>query len=183
MEREISNPTRSDKKRTWRSPESQARCAAAGARNLKAWLAAHNNKSTHGVTAYLHGGVVPEAITVRLDEFQAGLLSDLGSEPTTAQVALIEATRSSLGVVLLANAYLAKDGLSKLKKNKWLLSVLATFVNTTRLNLQALGLERRMKDALDLDSVLADIASKRAQDASTEVAPVENVAERMESHA
>ena len=180
MERKISNPTRFDKKpeRHW-SPGARERCAKAGAANLAAWRAA--NPVTHGVVAYLSGGHVQEAITAKLDEFQAGLLSDLGSEPTAAQRALVEATRSSLGVVVLANTYLAQDGIRKLKKNKWLLSVLATFINTTRLNLQALGLERRASGVLTLDSVLADIAAKRAQDAP-EAVSVENVAQRMASH-
>jgi hypothetical protein len=182
MGRTITNPTRSGEKpeRNWRSPESRERCAKAGAANLAAWRAA--NPQTHGVVRFLRNGALSAEISNKLDEFEAGLLSDLGSEPTSAQKALVESTRTSLGVVLLANAYLAQDGLSKLKKNKWLLSVLATFVNTTRLNLQALGLERRATGVLTLDSVLADIASKRAQDAP-EAAPVENVARRMESRA
>jgi hypothetical protein len=105
--------------------------------------------------------LLPSCERWRLDAFEAGLLSDLGSEPTAAQRALIDSTRVSLGVCFLANAYLSQDGLSKLKRNRWLLSTLATFINSTRLNLQALGLERKTKDVMTLDSVLADLAATR----------------------
>jgi hypothetical protein len=42
------------------------------------------------------------------------------------------------------------------------LSTLATFINSTRLNLQAFGLERRAKQIETLDSVIADITLRRA---------------------
>jgi len=142
--------------------------------------------TTHAVVTFLDKGSAPTEIAGRLDAFEAGLLSDLGSEPTAAQRALIDSTRVSLGVCFLANAYLSQDGLSKLKKNRWLLQTLATFINSTRLGLCALGLERRAKQVLSLDDVVKDISARRAQGAnvravSPEVRPVESVAEGLES--
>jgi hypothetical protein len=194
--RTISNPPRvGGKKREhqWKSEEARERATAAGARNLAKYRESlagnpHQPNSRHNVVAFLHGGTVPEAIAAKLDEFQAGLLSDLGDAPTTAQRCLVEATRTSLGVCLLAQSYLGQGNLSSLKSNRWLLQTLATFVNSTRLALCALGLERRAKEVLTLDDVVRDISARRATDAksaaaSPEATQVENVAEGLESHA
>jgi len=168
----------------WASDGARERSAAAGAANLAAYRATLDGElkqshTTHGVVTFLAKGGAPTEIAAKLDAFEAGLLSDLGSEPTAAQRALIDSTRVSLGVCFLANAYLSQDGLSKLKKNRWLLSTLATFINSTRLNLQALGLERRAKQVETLDSVFADIAANRA--GKPEAKPVEKVPEELES--
>jgi hypothetical protein len=168
MERTISNPTRQQKKRHFKSAESRKRAATAGARNLAAYRAriAGSPRETHGVVALLRGGNVSAEISNKLDAFEAGLLSDLGGDPTTAQRGLIDGTRTALGVCLLASAYLGQGSLSKFKRNRWVLSTLATYLNTLRLNLQTLGLERRTKDAMTLDSVLADIEAKRRASAA-----------------
>ncbi len=100
-----------------------------------------------------------------LAAFESGLLSDLGNEPTTAQRALVESTRTALGVCLLASAYLSQGSLDKFKRNRWIMSTLATYLNTLRLNLTTLGLERRTKSAMTLDAVLDDIAQKRGNNA------------------
>lgn len=160
------NLTRESKKRgfEWKSEEARKRSAEAGARNLALYRASvtKSARQTHGVVSYLQGGNPPAEIASKLDSFESGLLSDLGHEPTTAQHALVESTRVSLGVVLLASSYLSQGSVSQLKRNRWLLQALGTFLNTTRLNLLALGLERRAKEVLTLDSVLADLAIKRA---------------------
>ncbi len=193
MGRTIDSLTRGDKQRgfTWKSKEARKRSAEAGARNLalyRASVAGNLNQShtTHGVVTFLDKGSAPTEIEAKLDSFESGLLSDLGHEPTTAQRALIESTRVSLGVVLLASSYLSQGSVSQLKRNRWLLQALGTFLNTTRLNLLALGLERRAKEVLTLDDVVKDISARRAQGAnvravSPEVRPVESVAEGLES--
>lgn len=156
------------RKRGWKSEESRARSTAAGAANLRKWLDARKADSaeqphkSHGVVAFLQGGKLSVEIANELDGIEQGLIADLGGDPTVAQKTLVTATRAALAVVLLGNAYLARDGLSKLKKNRWLLSTLATYTNSVRLNLLALGLERRAKQVESLDDVIADIASRRA---------------------
>ena len=172
MGRPITSLTRDDKKRAfkWKSPQARARSAAAGAANLAKYRARLTSsleqpRTTHGVQAFLTSGDAPAAITEKLDTFEAGLLADLGGDPTTAQRGIIESARTALGVVLLAYSYLSQGSLSKFKRNRWILSTLATYLNTLRLNLTALGLGRRTKDALTLDSVLDDIAQKRGHDA------------------
>ncbi len=159
--------TRNDKQGEykWRSPESRARAAKAGAANLAAYRASVNGKPalTHGVQSFLNGGSAPSEITDKLAAYEAGLLSDLGNEPSTAQRALVETTCTALRVYLLARSYLLQGPPSQLKKKRWVFQTLATYLNTTRLNLLALGLERRAKDLLTVDAVLADIAEKRQE--------------------
>jgi hypothetical protein len=188
--RTIRNLTRESKKRgfEWKSEKARKRSAEAGARNLALYRASvtKSARQTHGVVSYLQGRNPPAEIASKLDSFESGLLSDLGHEPTTAQRALIESTRVSLGVVLLASSYLSQGSVSQLKRNRWLLQALGTFLNTTRLNLLALGLERRAKEVLTLDDVVRDISARRATDAksaaaSPEATQVENAAERMET--
>lgn len=131
------------------------------------------------MVSFLNTAHASAEIATKLDAFEAGLLSDLAAEPSAAQKALIESSKVSLGVCLLANAKISQDGLSGLKRNRWLLQTLATFINSTRLGLCALGLERRAKQVDTLDSVLADLAAKRAD--GPEVKPVDKTQEELES--
>src|SRR6266404_9733599 len=156
MGRPITNLPRDDQKRgfKWKSPQARARSAAAGAANLAAYRASVNEKPalSHGVQSFLSTGNAPSQIAEKLAAFESGVLSDLGSDPSTAQRALVESTRSALGVCLLASAYLSQGPLSQLKRKRWLLQTLATYLNTMRLNLLALGLERRAKNAMTVDA-------------------------------
>lgn len=163
----------------WKSEESRARAAAAGAANLAKYNATH---STTGISSFLNSGKLPAQIQERLDDFQSGLISDLGGDEsvTTGQRALIQSARISLGVILLGFNYLFQEP-SKLRKHRWLLASLGSYQNSLRLTLTTLGLQRRAKQIESLDDVVAEIAAKRAT-ASPEAAPVENVAEKVESH-
>lgn len=169
MGRKISNRTRSAKKRkpfTWQSPETRARAMAAGAANLARYRAecAQRPALKHGVASFINSGNLPAEIERRLSEFQAGLLSDLGGEATTAQKTLIESTKICLGVCLLVSVKLSAGGVSKLQGNRWVLGTLGSYLNTLRLNLQALGLERRAKQAdLTIEAVVAEYAKRPEQ--------------------
>src|SRR6266404_1191527 len=169
MGRPITNLPRDDNKRgfKWKSPQARARSAASGAASRAAYRGSVNEKPvlTHGAQSFLSTGNAPSQIAETLAAFESGLLSDLGNEPTTAQRALVESTRTALGVCLLASAYLSQGSLDKFKRNRWIMSTLATYLNTLRLNLTTLGLERRTKSAMTLDAVLDDIAQKRGNNA------------------
>src|SRR6185437_2722133 len=101
---------------------------------------------------------------------EAGILSDLGGEPSTAQRTLVQGARTCLGVCLLGNAYLRQGTLAHLKRNRWILATLATYLNSLKLYLQAIGLKRVPKDAFTLESVLSEYTerSNAGQDAATQ---------------
>jgi len=134
---------------------------AAGINNLKKFNASRNNKPNlkHGVKSFIASGNAPRDIEVKLDAFEAGLVKDLGGSPSTSEIALIQSARTCLGVCLMADAYIQQGGLNNFRKNRWVLSVTATYSNTLRLNLQALG----VKSSVDATRLVEDLASRRAK--------------------
>lgn len=133
--------------------------AAAGRENLKRFNQSRNNKpnTRHGIQTLIATGAAPTAIEQRLDAFEEGLVKDLGGSPSTSEIALIQSARTCLGVCLLCDAYVQKGGLDNFRKNRWVLTVTATYSNTLRLNLQALGL----KSSVDATRLVEDLASRR----------------------
>jgi hypothetical protein len=139
-------------------------CAAAGAANLAKYATAHPGEANlkHGVFQFLNGGQPPESVAERVEAFKADLISDLGGAPTAAQRALVDASGICLGVLLLGYAWVAEHGAvnSRSGKPARVLNVLASYMNTLRLNLLALGLERREKSVQTLESVLEEYEQK-----------------------
>jgi hypothetical protein len=112
---------------------------------------------SHGINSFLAHGRLPDAVRERLDAFQSGMISDLGGADnvTQAQRTLVESSQMCFGVVLLGNAWIAENGVTQSNgKPQFILTILATFLNTLRLNLMALGLERRTKTAQTLDDYI-----------------------------
>lgn len=106
----------------------------------------------HG--AYRSGGGLPPRLAwmrPEIDAFRAGLVCDLGGEPTTAQSALVEQAVRLLTVVLLLtwNVF-TRGGTTRKGELRPAIKALATYENSLRLALLALGLERRAKQ-VDLD--------------------------------
>ena len=111
----------------------------------------------HGINSFLMRGQLPDAVRKRLDAFETGMVTDLGGDPTTGQQTLIESTRVCFGVILLAAVWIAENGaVRKSGRPHYILNILAAYLNTLRLNLMALGLERRTKTAQTLESVVAE---------------------------
>jgi hypothetical protein len=111
----------------------------------------------HGINAFVMQGRLPDDIRERLDLFESGMVSDLGGNDnvTTAQRTLIESSRMCFGVVLLAGKWIAENGAVQPNgKPVYILNILAAYLNTLRLNLMALGLERRTKTAQTLDEYI-----------------------------
>jgi hypothetical protein len=123
----------------------------------------------HGINAFLAHGRLPDAIRDHLGAFESGLVCDLGGDDaiTTGQRTLIQSTCICFGVVLLGGAWVAENGaVRKSGRPQPVLGMLAAYLNTLRLNLMALGLERRSKSAQTLDAVLDEYATEAHPNAS-----------------
>lgn len=133
---------------------------AAGIANLRAFNASRNNKphTIHGVATLIRTGSAPSDIERRLDEFEEGVIRDLGGAPSMSEIALIQSARTALGVCFMVDAYIQKGGLSNFGRNKWLLKTAAAYANTLRLNLQALTGKKWLGEPVE---IVADIAEKR----------------------
>jgi hypothetical protein len=133
----------------------------AGINNLKRFNASRNNKPhlKHGIQSFIATGAAPTAIEQRLDAFEEGLVKDLGGSPSTSEIALIQSARTCLGVCLMADAYVQRGGLDNFRKNRWVLTVTATYSNTLRLNLQALG----VKSSVDATRLVDNLAERRTK--------------------
>jgi hypothetical protein len=133
--------------------------AAAGRENLKRFNQSRGGKPNmrHGIQSFIATGAAPTAIEQRLDAFEEGLVKDLGGSPSTSEIALIQSARTCLGVCLMADAHIQQGGLANFRKNRWVLTVTASYSNTLRLNLQALG----VKSGVDATRVVEDLATRR----------------------
>jgi hypothetical protein len=131
----------------------------AGINNLMKFNASRGGKpnTKHGIKSFIATGAAPTAIETRLDAFEEGLVKDLGGSPSTAEIALIQSARTCLGVCLMADAFIQKGGLDNFRKNRWVMSVTATYSNTLRLNLQAL----QVKSSVDATRLVDDLATRR----------------------
>jgi hypothetical protein len=139
----------------------------AGINNLKRFNASRNGKPNmrHGIQSFIATGAAPTAFEQRLDAFEEGLVKDLGGSPSTSEIALIQSARTCLGVCLMADAYVQQGGLANFRKNRWVLTVTATYSNTLRLNLQALG----VKSSVDATRLVDDLAKRRTKNSLSAV--------------
>lgn len=132
----------------------------AGINNLKAFNAKRaglkGSNYKHGVQSFIASGAAPSDIEKRLDELEEGLLRDLGRTPTSAELCLLQAIRTSLGVCLLCDRFLHSGGLANFRKNRWVLSVAAAYNNSLRLNLRELDVDWSGKQAATLSEELAE---------------------------
>ena len=150
-------------------PTPKERSTEAGAANLAAFLDAGGKPNErHGVHSFLAGGELPAAIRAKVDAFEADLLSDLAETPTAAQRALVESSRVCLAIALLGFDWVAANGaVSRSGKPAGVLSVLATFLNSLRLNVVTLmgpTLGRRTKGVQTLDQYIAGRARPELAD-------------------
>jgi hypothetical protein len=121
----------------------------------------------HGIWAFQKYGRLPEEIAARLEDFETGMISDLGGDVTTAQRTLIETSRMCFGVILLASQWIAENGAVRPGgKPQHILNLLGTYLNTLRLNLLALGLHRRTKSAHTLESIVSEYTTEATNDHS-----------------
>jgi hypothetical protein len=142
--------------------DAMAKKKHAGTENLRAMRERQSAEDrppalSHGINSFLAHGRLPDAVRERLDAFQSGVISDLGGADnvTMAQRTLVESSQLCFGVVLLGNAWIAQNGAVQPNgKPVYILNVLAAYLNTLRLNLMALGLERRTKTAQTLDDYI-----------------------------
>jgi hypothetical protein len=132
---------------------------AAGRENLKRFNQSRGGKPNvrHGIQSFIATGAAPTAIETRLDAFEEGLVKDLGGSPSTSEIALIQSARTCLGVCLMADAFVQQGGLANFRKNRWVLTVTATYSNTLRLNLQAIN----VKSSVDATRLVDDLATRR----------------------
>jgi hypothetical protein len=133
----------------------------AGIANLKRFNQSRGGKPhlKHGIQSFIATGAAPTDIEKRLDAFEEGLIKDLGGSPSTSEIALIQAARTCLGVCLMADQFIQQGGLTNFRKNRWVLSVTATYSNTLRLNLQSLG----VKSTVDATRLAEDLAERRTK--------------------
>lgn len=155
MVRKILNRTRQTKKRkpfTWKSRETRQRCSEAGRRNILAYRARVGNAThrTHGVSEFINSGTgLPPDIAQKVAAFETEILSELGRKPNARETALVESSKLALVILFLASKRISN--LRRLGRAKWLLSTVATFMNSLRLNLECLGghrTSRKLQDSL-----------------------------------
>lgn len=139
-----------------------AKQVEAGTKNVLAFRPAAPRQS-HGVHTYLAGGPLPNALRESLEAWKRDLISDLGNEPTAAELALVEAACIAKGVLLLGHQWMAKNGvIDRRGRPAQVLKVLSAYMNSMRLSLTTLGLERRVKRVNDLESIAVEYAEKAA---------------------
>lgn len=89
-----------------------------------------------------------------VENYWGNWISDLGgeSEVTSQERAILHGAKICLVVSLLSADYVAQHGLTDTKGNPQpILKILGTFLNTLRLNLCAVGLERRAREINEVD--------------------------------
>ena len=131
---------------------------------------------THGVRACIgSGGEIPPSLPyapelkAEIDDLMSQMESDLGGpdQVSAQQRTILQSQRLCLSVLRLASVYLEREGLVNPKSGRphALLAVCVSFVNASRLNALALGLERRAKKIgpQNLQEHLAQIAEKESQ--------------------
>lgn len=136
-----------------------------GTRNLRRYRDEHPNfrpNLRHGIHSFLNGGNAPPAIQAELDAMEAGLIKDLGGDLTMAQRVLIATARRALGVVMLGWAWIEQHGIVDRDGTPCgIIGMLASYMNSLRLSLLALGLERKPKSTKDLDAIIEEHSSRR----------------------
>ena len=143
----------------------------AGRRNLAAGKASSDNRGAtrHGVySVILSGGAqIPAvsgaaAIAADVDAVLDQIATDLGGDLTGAQHEILRSCKVPMLVLRLAeNFMLASNIVDKKGKPHGLLRILCVYSNTLRLNLTALGLERRARDAGTLETYIDEKYNNR----------------------
>jgi hypothetical protein len=127
--------------------------AEVGSKNLAAYNAERAKPAAqrHGIYSLIRTGEFPpdaQHLRKHVDTIVAQMISDLGgeSEITAQRRVILEAQKLALSVLVLASEYLQREGLlNKRGKPHPVLATIVSFMNSARLNAQALGLERRAK--------------------------------------
>src|ERR1700693_329061 len=112
-----------------------------------------------------------EDLQALVDSFYSGWIEDLGGEAnlTSAKRALLWVSRGNLAVFALGLRYIEQHGLVDAKGDvQSVAKVLATYGNSLRLNLTAIGLDRTPRDAKTLEVKLREIAEREREQAETE---------------
>jgi hypothetical protein len=139
----------------------------------------------HGVKATIaSGGEIPaaipgaEEISAAVEEIIQQMVSDLGYSSEASipaqKRALLAAQRLCLKVLMLADRYIATEGLVIKGRANPLLTVAATYINSMRLNSERLGMERVPRDVTpDLQTYLTRTygESSPERSANAEAAP------------
>jgi len=134
----------------------------------------------HGCgSAAVRNGKLPagnEDLQALVDSFYQGWLEDAGGEAnlTAAKRALLWVSRGNLAVFALGLRYIEQNGLVDAEGDvQSVAKVLATYGNSLRLNLTAVGLDRTPRDAKTLEVKLREIA-EREQAENTDENPKED---------
>lgn len=148
------------------------RQAKAGTANLIAYRNRVNGRPAlkSGIHATIAAGEIPAEIPYaseirkQVSELIDDGIVDLGGRDaiTSTQRQILESSRLALTIVALGARYLTTEGIvdRRTRKPHGLLSVLAVYCNTVRLNAETLGLSRKAKDALTLEGVVAEYRKK-----------------------
>ena len=126
--------------------------------------------SKHGGYSLLVKGELPENrkyIRRYLTSVREGLIQDLGPtevDLTTAQIVLIDRVVTKLGVIRCIEEYIREntvmtgDRLSTSLRESYL-----AYNNSIRLDLQALGIDKKQSETLDLHEYIEDKYKKKGQ--------------------
>ena len=125
---------------------------------MKTGKKGNKNALTHAATSRAaQSGEIPagfEHLVPVVESYWEGWISDMGgdSEITSKERAILHGAKICLVVALLSADYVAQHGLTDAKGNPQpILKILGTFLNTLRLNLCAVGLERRAREVGEVD--------------------------------
>jgi len=109
-------------------------------------------------------GAYSRQLTLRIrragDRFRCGLIADLGPEEvlTAAQLVLIEKSVGLYGITLMLERWIGREGVINKTKLNPVLTTYISHVNSLRLCLRELGIERRVAEkVLTMAEVSAEI--------------------------
>jgi len=155
--------------------------AAAGAANLRKFLAGAEKPPAlkYGAgSAAVRAGKLPKGykqLQSLVDSFYDGWVADLGGDEnlTSAKRAILWVARGSLAVFGLGLEYIKANGLLNSEGDvQPVAKVLATYGNSLRLNLQAVGLERVPRNVTKtLEARLEEIAAREESENADEAKP------------
>jgi hypothetical protein len=177
------NPENEPKKRRRATP----RQAEAGIANIRAFNESRAGMPNlrSGVNVVIRSGgaeLPPLPYSAEIREQVSSLIDDAivdlgGTEVVTGtQRMVLESSRLALTICALGARYLAEEGVvGRRGKPHGLLSTLASYANVIRLNAEALGFERKGKDARTLEAKLAEIAERESQDQQPDGASTDEV--------
>ena len=118
-------------------------------------------KKRHGGFAYLVSGKLPDYrryVEQYLTAAREGLISDLGGSEeglTTAQIILIDRVISKIGILRCLEEFCFESGVMKGEDlNAPLKASYLAYSNSLRLDLQSLGIDKHVNEALDLQTYL-----------------------------